>query len=67
MTKENYVEYFNYLDKLRDSGETNMFGSGPYLTEEFGLGRSEARQIAMKWMDTYSDDSVEDRAEKALQ
>jgi len=28
-------EYFNYLDELRDSGETNMFGAGAYLEAEF--------------------------------
>ena len=23
--------YFDYLNKLRDSGKTNMFGAAPYL------------------------------------
>jgi hypothetical protein len=43
-------EYFEYLNELRQSGETNMFGAGEYLQEEFGLDRREARVILMEWM-----------------
>ena len=45
-----YTEYFEYLDELRLSGETNMFGAGEYLQREFGLDRREARDILMTWM-----------------
>ncbi len=48
-------EYFEYLDALRESGVTNMFGAGSYLQEEFGLDRYEARDILMKWMQTFSE------------
>mgnify|MGYP003111165270 CR=1 FL=1 len=41
---------FKYLDDLRASGETNMFGAGIYLQEEFGLGKREAREFLAKWM-----------------
>jgi len=34
-------QYYNYLNDLRDSGVTNMFGASPYLQEEFGLSRYE--------------------------
>jgi hypothetical protein len=44
-------DYFEYLDELRLSGETNMFGAGAYLQDEFGLDRREARAILMEWMD----------------
>jgi len=44
-------EYFEFLDNLRDSGETNMFGAAPYLQEEFGLDRHEARDILKQWME----------------
>ena len=30
-----YVEYFEFLNELRDSGVTNMFGAAPYLQEAF--------------------------------
>ena len=43
-------EYFEYLEELRKSGETNMFGASAYLQQEFGLGRYEARAILMEWM-----------------
>lgn len=45
-----YSEYFDYLDLLRESGETNMFGASPYLQQAFGLGRHEARDILSAWM-----------------
>ena len=30
-------EMLVYLDELRESGETNMFGARPYVAQEFGL------------------------------
>ena len=42
--------YFDYLNKLRDSGRTNMFGAVPYLRAEFGLDKNTARQILAKYM-----------------
>ena len=38
-------EYFRYLDALRESGVTNMFGAAPYLQGQFGLSRNESRVI----------------------
>ena len=38
-------EYFEYLDDLRESGVTNMFGAGQYLEEEFGLDKGYARTV----------------------
>jgi hypothetical protein len=49
------LEYFEYLDILRESGETNMFGAGPYLQEEFALTRCEARQVLSEWMQTFAE------------
>lgn len=47
--------YFTYLDNLRESGETNMFGAAPYLQEEFGLDRKEASEVLGEWMKTFSE------------
>jgi len=47
---DNNNEYFEYLDDLRDSGATNMFGASAYLEDEFYLGRAEARKILLEWM-----------------
>ena len=46
-------QYFEYLEQLRKSGVTNMFGAGPYLQQEFGLTRQDARDILLKWMESY--------------
>ena len=43
-------KYFEFLNVLRESGVTNMFGAGPYLQQEFGLDRYEARDILLEWM-----------------
>jgi len=46
-------EYFRYLDALRESGVTNMFGAAPCLQNEFELSRNEARGILIEWMETF--------------
>ena len=51
--------YFDYLNKLRDSGRTNMFGAVPYLRAEFGLDRNTAKQILAKWMRSGEEDRNE--------
>ncbi len=43
-------EHKEYLDKLRESGETNMFGATPYLMERFGIEKGYAREILQEWM-----------------
>jgi len=44
-----------FLDKLRESGHTNMFGAAPYIQEVFGVERSEAKQYLMNWMETFEE------------
>ena len=46
---------FLYLDDLRESGQVNMFGSGPYLQSEFELTRYEARDVVLEWMKTFGE------------
>lgn len=48
-------EMLVYLDELRESGETNMLGAGPYLVQEFGLTRSESHEVLSYWMHTFSE------------
>jgi len=43
-------EEFTYLNRIRESGEVNMFGAAPYLEMEFDLDRREAKQVLMAWM-----------------
>lgn len=53
MIPEGMNEYFNYLEDLRRSGITNMFGAAPYLAEAFDLEMREARKILSSWMSNY--------------
>jgi hypothetical protein len=48
------TEYYEYLDALRDSGATNMFGGASWLQDAFDLDRTEARDILLDWMHTFS-------------
>jgi hypothetical protein len=47
-------EMFEYLDTLRETGVTNMFGASPYLQQAFDLERKEAKNILTEWMQTYA-------------
>lgn len=50
-----YDEYFEFLDELRASGITNMFGATPYLMSAFDyLSYDEARTILKAWMETFA-------------
>ena len=51
--EEQMEEYFTYLDALRESGVTNMYGAGPYLRNEFGLDRNESHRVLQEWMETF--------------
>lgn len=46
-------EMFEYLDTLRESGVTNMFGAGQYLQQAFDIDRREAKSVLLEWMKTY--------------
>jgi hypothetical protein len=45
-----------FLDKTREGGEVNMFGSGPLVQDNFtDLTSSEARKCVTYWMETFSE------------
>ena len=47
---------FNYLDGLRVSGVTNMFGAPAYVRDYFGakeVSHSEAINLVVEWMETF--------------
>lgn len=53
---EDYEDEFEYLNELRESGRTNMFGAAPYLQKEFPYYTLvEAREILTKWMQSFED------------
>lgn len=46
-----------FLDDLRESGETNMFGARPYVLAAFPeLTEKEAARVVTYWMQTFGDD-----------
>jgi hypothetical protein len=61
--------YFEFLDELRESGATNMFGARPYLMKEYsGMTKEEATVVHSAWMETFSHTlPPEDRASNALE
>ena len=51
-------KYFDYLERLQQSGETNMYGAAPYLQSEFPElrdNRSRAGDILLAWIRTFNE------------
>ena len=48
-------EVFAFLFDLRESGETNMWGAGSYVQEEFGFDKNLARDITLEWMKNFKE------------
>ena len=51
-----YKKYYDYLVKLRDSGETNMYGAVSYLQSEFLELRydyEKAKEILLEWIKSF--------------
>ena len=55
-TTELEKEVLEYLNELRDSGATNMFGAGPYVEQMFSIARNEARTLVQLWMGNFNAD-----------
>ncbi len=53
-------KYWIFLEKLRRSGVTNMYGAAPYLQAEFDLSYEEAKQILINWMKNYRREDYDD-------
>jgi hypothetical protein len=56
--KEEWNDYYCFLNNLRASGITNMFGGAPYLMSSFDLPKKLAVEILLNWMENY--DEVKD-------
>lgn len=53
-------KYWIFLENLRRSGVTNMFGAGPFLVQEYGISRQEASKILVDWMNNYNRDDYKE-------
>ena len=49
-----WIPHYIYLEALRASGVTNMFGATPYLEQARGLSKGEAMKVLSSWMEHYS-------------
>lgn len=49
-------EHLEYLDDLRDSGVTNMYGAPAYVEEEFDVDSRDSKTIVQYWMDSFGKD-----------
>lgn len=53
---EEYKKYYIFLEQLRKSGVTNMFGAEPYLVEAFPeLTLADAFEVLCNWMQYYDE------------
>ena len=46
--------HLEYLDDLRESGVTNMYGAGPYLVRKFRVSSDKSHEILSYWMKTFA-------------
>ena len=53
--RDDWEEYYKFLEALRRTGVCNMYGAGIYLIECFNIPNSEARNILSNWMENYDE------------
>jgi hypothetical protein len=67
LNKDELMEAFDYLDELRETGETNMFGAASYIISDLGWHRDAARAATLAWMETFDGFSTpKERAKRFL-
>ena len=50
-----WMEYYQLLERIRESGVTNMFGATPYLARAAGIPHGLAQEILISWMENYEE------------
>ncbi len=50
-----FDEHLTFLDKLRESGKTNMWGAVPYMEEEFCEDADTLGEIHSYWMHSFTE------------
>lgn len=48
-----WMEYYIYLENLRQSGIVNVFGASPFLARRYGLTEKKADEVLGSWMENY--------------
>lgn len=49
-------EHKDFLDALRESGQTNMWGATSWLVDEFDLAERDAKIIQIEWMRSFANE-----------
>lgn len=44
-----------FLDDLRTTGVTNMYGATPYIQDIFGITKYDAQRFLITWMETFKE------------
>jgi hypothetical protein len=55
-TTQQEREALHFLNALRESGQTNMFGAAPYVETEFGVDRRESVRLLKLWMENFNEE-----------
>lgn len=50
-------QVFYYLNDLRLSGITNMFGAVPHIEAMFGTDRPESKRLLVLWMNNFNQEN----------
>lgn len=59
-TTEHEQEVLEFLNIVRITGVTNMFGATPYIEDEYGLDKKESRRLLSLWMKNFNDEGKYD-------
>ena len=59
-------EVCEYLNELRISGITNMFGAAPFIEAEYRISSKEARQLLKLWMANFNEEGDYEQVQISL-
>lgn len=51
--KEEWEHYYKALERIRESGITNMWGAAPYLAKYCNISVELATDILLSWIENY--------------
>lgn len=51
--REEWEEYYCFLEALRRTGVVNMWGASPYLVEAFHISDTLSQAILVNWINNY--------------
>ena len=53
------TETFRFLDELRESGKTNMFGATRYIVKAMEVSKADARALLVDWMANFGKEDAD--------